>query len=534
MVKESDESNILPDDYYRVIGKRAQRNNIMAAKLVAEAVRTTLGPKGMDKMIVDPDNNVIVTNDGAEILSHLRFEHPVARMIADVSKNQERSVGDGTTTAAVFTGELLSNAERLLDMNIHPSIIIKGYKIALNKAKEFLEEISIKPKINDEILMKIAETAMTGKGTEQAKTLLADICVRAIKSILSDSSSDESLIDSSDILIRSISGGSIEDSRIVQGILLEKEKINPSMPKLIKNPKILLLDEPIQVRETEIQANVQITTPEQMHQFIDMEDEMIEEMVESIASKGINVVFCQKGIDNLAAHYLARKGILALRRLTHSEMLKLAKMTNAKIVSSVDSINDSDLGHADVVREERINDENYLFVERKESKVITIIARGSTIEGIDEVKRSIDDAIGDLITFVKTKKVVCGAGACEMALLTKLSNYSEGVVGKERLAVEAFSQALEIIPKTLAENAGLDSLSVLSNLKVEHKKGNFHMGIDESDGRVIDAFAEGIIEPFQLKLEAITSATELAIMILRIDDVIYANLSETKEKEKID
>ncbi|MDK2907787.1 MAG: archaeal chaperonin [Candidatus Woesearchaeota archaeon] len=531
MTKENEESNLLSDDYYRVIGRKAQRNNIMAAKLVAEAVRTTLGPKGMDKMIVDQNNNVIVTNDGAEILSHLRLEHPVARMIADLSKNQERSVGDGTTTAAVLTGELLSNAERLLDMNIHPSTIIKGYKNALNKTKEFLDEISIKPKINDEILIKITETAMTGKGTEQAKAILADICVRAIKAI-SDSSFDESLIDPSDILIRSISGGSIEDSRILDGILLEKEKINPSMPKMIKNPKILLLDEPIQVRETEIQANVQITTPEQMHQFIDMEDEMIEQMVEAIASHGINVVFCQKGIDNLASHYLARKGILALRRVTHSDMLKLAKMTDAKIVSSVDSISDSDLGNADIVREEKIDDENYVFIEKKESKVITIIARGSTIEGIDEVKRSIDDAIGDLITFVKTKKVVCGAGACEMALLTKLSNYSEGLVGKERLAVEAFSQALEIIPRTLTENAGLDPLTVLSNLKVEHKNGNFRMGIDESDGRIIDAFKEGIIEPFQLKSEAITSATELAIMILRIDDVIYANLSEPKEKEE--
>ncbi len=517
----------LPDEYLRVMGRKAQRNNIAAAKLVAEAVRTTLGPKGMDKMIVDSSNNVIVTNDGAEILSHLSLEHPVARMIADISKNQERSVGDGTTTAAVLAGELLSHAERLLDMNIHPSVIIKGYRMALRKAKDILKTLSTETEPDDDMLKRIAETAMTGKGAEQAKDILADICVKAVKAI-----SREKKIDPSDVMIRSIKGGSVEDSELVQGIVLEKEKVNTSMPQELKKAKVLLLDAPLEVRETEISANIQINNPEQMHKFIDMEDSMIREMIDKIEEMDVDVVFCQKGIDNLAAHYLAKKGIFALRRVKRSEMQKLAKMSKGRIISTLEEASSDDLGHIDELREDRLSEESYVFVESKTSNVVSLIARGSTVEAMDEVKRALDDAVGDLTTFMRGRRIVAGAGACEVALLTQIARYSEELTGKEQLAVRAFSEALEIIPKTLAENAGLDPIDILASLKVEHNEGHEHKGIDVFDGSIIDAFDKGIVEPFQVKLEAVVSATELAIMILRIDDVITAQPTKAQEKQE--
>ncbi len=517
---------ILPEGSKRDTGKDAQRNNIQAAKIIAETVRTTLGPKGMDKMIVNSNGEVTVTNDGVTILKEMNVEHPTAKMIVEVAKTQEDEVGDGTTTAVVLAGELLKKAEELLDDKIHPTIIAKGYRMAANEAMKILEETGEEISIKEEkTLKKIAMTAMTGKGSENNKETLADIAVKAIKSVYHE---EKVFLD--DIKIEKTVGGGVEESELIKGLVIDREKVHPNMPTRITSPKIALIDTPIEIRSTETDAKISITDPEKMQSFLEMEERMLKEMVERITKTGANVIFCQKGIDDLAQHFLAKKGIYAVRRVKKSDMEKLAKATGARIITDLKDLTEKDLGSAGIVEEVKVGEEQMTYVrECKNPRSVTILIRGGTEHVIAEVQRAIEDALGDLSAALKTKKVVAGAGSIEIELTRKLNKYAETLTGREQLAAKAFAEAIEIIPRTLAENAGLDPLDVLSGLKAAHEKGNKWAGINVFNGKIMNAWKEGVIEPLKIKTQAISSATEVAVMILRIDDII---INQPPEEER--
>ncbi len=508
---------ILPEGYQRTIGRDAQRNNIAAAKQVAETVRTTLGPKGMDKMIVDSLGDIIITNDGVTILQEMGIEHPAAKMLVEVAKTQEDQVGDGTTTAVVIAGELLKNAEALLEKDIHPTVITRGYRLAAEKANKVLNDIAetITPK-NEDILQKIAITAMTGKGAESAKDNLAKITVRAVKQV-----SEDGKFNPDYIKIETKVGGSIDESELISGILLDKERVHSSMPKKVVQAKIALIESPIEIKSTETDAKIQINDPRQLQAFLDQEEIMIKAMVDSIIKSGATVVLCQKGIDDLAQHYLAKAGIYAARRVKQSDMEKLARATGATIVSSIKELNKNDLGYAGLIEEITISDEQMTMIkECKNPKAVTLLIRGGTPHVVAEVERAVKDAIGDLGAALRNGKVVAGAGAPEIEVAKELRKYANSLSGREQLAVIAFAEALEIIPRTLAENAGLDPIDMLTELKAQHDKKQVWAGLDVFKGKVIDAWKAGIIEPLQIKTQAITSASEVAELILRIDDVI--------------
>ncbi len=512
---------ILPEDTKRTSGRDAQRLNISAAKLVAETVRTTLGPKGMDKMIVDGMGDVTVTNDGVTILEEMDIEHPSAKMMVEIAKTQEDEVGDGTTTAVVLAGELLKKAEDLLDQEIHPTIIAKGYRMAGEKAKVFLNTFSEDVKESDSALLKhIAITAMTGKGAESSKDLLADLVVRGVKRIITKNS-DGFVVDKADIKIEKKVGGGVEDSELIEGIVLDKERVHSSMPQRVEKARIALVDTALEVKNTELDAKINITDPVKMQEFLDMEEGMLRKMVDKISASGANVLFCQKGIDDNANHFLAKKGFFAVRRISKTDMEKLAKATGANIVSDLNELSSKDLGRAGVVEEKRIGDESMTYVmDCRNPKAVTLLVRGSTEHVIDEVKRAVEDAIGDTIAGLKYSKAVGGAGAPEIELSKQLLKYAESLSGREQLAVKAFAQALEIIPRTLAENAGLDPIDVLTELRAAHDKKQKWAGINVFTGKIMDAWKKGVIEPLKIKTQAVSSATEVAVMILRIDDVI--------------
>ena len=512
---------ILPEGSQRTTGKDAQRTNLMAAKLVSETVRTTLGPKGMDKMLVDSLGDIVVTNDGVTILEEMSIEHPSAKMIVEVAKTQEDEVGDGTTTAVVLVGELLKNAEKLLDENIHPTVIAKGFRIAAEKAQKILNNIAEDITEKDTVLLKnIAITAMTGKGAETAKENLGDICVKAVKQVM-DKNDNKIVIDAENIKLEKKVGAGIEDTELIQGIVLDKERVHSGMPQSLKNAKILLVDSALEVKSTETDAKIQITDPSQMQAFIDQEEKILREMVDKIVKSGANVIFCQKGIDDIAQHFLAKKGIYAARRVKKSDMEKLARATKANIITNLDDITSSDLGNAGIVQEKKIGDEQMTYVEEcKNPKAVTILVRGGTEHVVDEVKRALDDAIGDLSAALTTGKIVGGAGSTEVELSRNLRHFANSLSGREQLAVLAFADSVEVIPKTLAENAGLDSINILTELKAMHDKGKKWAGIDVFSGKVVDSWKANVIEPLKIKTQAIKSASESAIMILRIDDVI--------------
>ena len=512
---------ILPEGTQRSTGRSAQRNNIMAAKMVAETVRTTLGPKGMDKMIVDSLGDVTVTNDGVTILEEMQIEHPAAKMIVEIAKTQEDEVGDGTTTAVVIAGELLKKAEELLDNEIHATVVARGYRQAAEKAQELLRQIAAPITENDsDSLQKIAMTAMTGKGAEHAKDKLSDITVTAVKQIMEKIDGKIS-IDTDSIKIEKKVGGSVDDTELVQGIVLDKERVHPGMPKHIKDAKIALVDSAIEIKDTETDAKIQITDPSQMQAFIDMEENMLKKMVEKIYSSGANVVICQKGIDDIAQHFLSKKGIYAVRRAKKSDMDALARATGGKIVTNIDDLSKDDLGKAGVVEEVKVGDESMTYIKDcRNPKAVTILVRGGTEHVVDEIKRALEDAVGDVSAALKDGKVVAGAGAPEMEVSKGLRKFAESLSGREQLAVQAFASAIEIIPRTLAENAGLDPIDVLTELKSAHDKGEKWAGIDVFTGKVVDAWKNGVIEPLKIKTQAISSASEVAVMILRIDDVI--------------
>ncbi|MBI3052015.1 TCP-1/cpn60 chaperonin family protein [Candidatus Woesearchaeota archaeon] len=512
---------ILSEGSQRTTGRSAQKTNIMAAKAVAETVRTTLGPKGMDKMLVDSLGDVVITNDGVTILEEMSIEHPAAKMIVEVAKTQEDEVGDGTTTAVVIAGELLKQAEDLIEKEIHPTVVARGYRLAAEKAHEILNRIAEPVSAgDDETLRKIAVTAMTGKGAEQAKDALSGIAVQAVKAVM-DSENGKPSIDVENVKIEKKVGGGVEDSELIQGIVLDKEKVHPGMPRAVKQARIALLDAAIEVKNTEIETKIQVSDPAQMQAFIDMEERMLRDKVEKVAAAGANVVFCQKGIDDMAQHFMAKKGIYAARRVSKSDMEKLARATGGKIVTSLNDLGKDDLGFAGLVEELKVGNENMTYVrECRNPKSVTMLIRGGTEHVVDEVKRAMEDALGDVAAALRVGKIVGGAGASEVELAKGLRKYSESLSGREQLAVNAFAEAVEIIPRTLAENSGLDPIDVMTELKAAHDRGQKWAGINVFTGKIIDGWKEGVIEPLKIKTQAISSASEVAVMILRIDDVI--------------
>lgn len=513
---------ILPEGSQRSSGKSAQRMNIEAAKLVGETVRTTLGPKGMDKMLVDSSNEVTITNDGVTILKEIAIEHPSAKMIVEVAKTQEDEVGDGTTTAVVVAGELLKKAEGLLDMDIHPTIIAKGYRLAAEKAKEILNKNAKPLSYRDkETLKKISSTAMTGKGAEVAKEKLSEVAVEAILKIMEKDGESVKEADIDSIKLEKKVGCADSDSELIEGVVIDKERTHTNMPKELKNTKVALINSPIEIKNTEIDSKIQITDPEQLQGFLDQEESMLKKMVEQIHSTGAKAVFCQKGIDEVAQHFLAKNGILAIRRVKKSDMEAISRATGARIVTQIHELSNQDLGYAGKIEQLKVGDEEMTYIrECKNPKTVTILVRGSTEHIVDEIKRAVEDAIGDLRSALKSGWVVAGAGASETELSMQLRKYSESLSGREQLAVKAFADSCEIIPRTLAENAGLDPIDAMAELNSAHDKGKHLAGINVFTGKILDAWKKGVIEPLQIKTQAFNSASQVAEMILRIDDVI--------------
>lgn len=507
---------ILTEGSSRNRGRDAQSMNFTAAKAVASAVRSTLGPKGMDKMLVDSMGNIVITNDGATILKEMDIDHPAAKMMVEIAKTQDKEVGDGTTTAVVIAGELLRRAEDLIEQGIHPTVIVHGFQMAGEKAKEILESFAIDFKPTDtNLLKKIAETAMSGKGVESAKSLLCDLVSKAV-TVVADS---DGKVDVDDIKIEEKVGGVIEDSDIIMGIVIDKERVHPGMPKKITKAKVMLLNVPIEFTKTEVDAQITITRPDQLQAFLNEEERMTKMIVEKIIKTGANVVICQKAIVEVAQHYLSKAGILAIRRVKSSDMDKLARATGASVISSIEAISAKELGYAGVVEERKVSGEEMIFVEEcKNPKAITLIVRGGTEHVVAEYNRAIEDAIRVVSTVVEDKKFVAGGGAPEIELSLRLQEYAATVGGRAQLAIDAFATALEIIPRTLAENAGLDPIDMVVALRAAHEKGRTTFGLNVFEGKPIDMLKEGVIEPLRVKTRAISSAVETADMILRIDD----------------
>ena len=515
---------ILKEGSSRTRGRDAQGMNILAARAVAEAVRSTLGPKGMDKMLVDSLGDVVITNDGVTILKEMDIEHPAAKMIVEIAKTQEDEVGDGTTTAVILAGELLKKSENLLDQGIHPTVIAAGYRQAATKARGLLDSLAYPVTIKDEdLLKKFAITAMTGKGAEAVGEKLADLVVKSIKAVVDE----DGKVDVEDIKVEKKVGGTIGDSELIQGLVIDKERIHPNMPKTVKNAKIALIDTPLEIKKTEIDAKIEITSPDQLQRFLDQEEKMLKTMVDKIKATGANVVFCQKGVDDLVQHYLAKNGIFAVRRVKESDLKMLAKATGARVSTSIDELTKDDLGVAGLVEERKIGDENMTFVEKcKDPKAVSLILRGGTEHVVDELDRAVHDALRVVGVVVEDKKYVAGGGSTEIELALRLKDFASTVGGREQLAIEAFAESLEIIPRTLAENAGLDPIDILVNLRSKHegKKGDGKtVGINVFTGEAMDMKKAGVIEPLRVKTQAISGASEAAVMILRIDDVIAAS-----------
>ncbi|HEC57712.1 MAG TPA: thermosome subunit [Candidatus Syntrophoarchaeum butanivorans] len=516
---------ILKEGSERTRGKEAQNRNILAAKAVASAVRTTLGPKGMDKMLVDSLGDVVITNDGATILKEMDIEHPAAKMMVEIAKTQDDEVGDGTTTAVVIAGELLKKAEDLLEQDIHPTVIASGYRLAADKAYEILNEVADDVSPDDkETLLKVARTAMTGKGAEVSRDELTKLAVDAVTAVVEE----DGTVDIDNVKVEKKMGGGVEDTVLIDGIVIDKERVHPNMPKKVENAKIALLNCPIEIEKTEVDAKIEITSPDQLKLFLDEEEKMLREMVEKIKSTGANVLFCQKGIDDIAQHYLAKNGILAVRRVKESDMKKLGRATGGRVVSSVDELEPADLGEAGLVEERKIGGDEMIFVERcKNPKAVSLLLRGGTEHVVDELERGMHDALRVVGVAIEDKKVIAGGGSPETELALRLRDYASTIGGREQLAIEAFADALEIIPRTLAENAGLDPIDMLVALRSAHESGNKHAGIDVMKGEIIDMAEAGVLEPVRVKTQAVSSATEAAVMILRIDDVIAAAKSSS-------
>ena len=513
---------VLREGSERTRGRDAQSRNILAAKTIANAVKTTLGPKGMDKMLVDSMGDVVITNDGATILKEMDIEHPAAKMMVEIAKTQDEEVGDGTTTAVVFAGELLKQAEDLLEQEVHPTLIATGYRMASEKAFEILKGVAHKVAPTDtKTLKKIGVTSLTGKGAGIARDMLTDLAVDAVKMIAEEG---EKKIDIDHIKLEKKMGGSTEDTKLIRGMLIDKERVHPAMPKTVKNARIALINSALEIEKTEVDAKIEITAPEQLKSFLEEEERMLKEMVQKVTGSGANVLFCQKGIDDLAQHYLAKAGIFAVRRVKESDMKKLASATGGKIQTSLEEVRAEDLGSAGLVEERKIGGEEMTFVEDcSNPKAVSILLRGGTEHVVDELERGMHDALRVIGVALEDGKYVPGGGAAEIELALRLRDYAASVGGREQLAIQAFADAIEVIPRALAENAGLDPIDMLVALRSAHERGDKNAGLDVFKGEPTDMLEAGVIEPLRVKTQAISSGTESAVMILRIDDVIASS-----------
>ena len=514
---------ILKEGTSRSRGQDALKANIMAAKIIAESVRSSLGPKGMDKMLVDGFGDVTITNDGATILDEMEVQHPAAKMMVEVAKTQDDEVGDGTTTSVVVAGELLKKAEELLDQGIHPTVIVDGYREASSRALEVLNQIAIKIEPNDKVLLrKVAEVSLASKILAEDKEAMAELAVNAILQV-AEKTPDGYKVDIDDVKVEKKPGESLTDTSLIKGIVLDKEIVHPGMPKRVEDAKIALVDAPLEVEKTEFDAKINIENPEQMKAFLDEEEKMLKEMTDKISNSGANVLLCEKGIDDVAQHYLAKKGILAVRRVKQSDMEKLVKATGGKVVSNVNDLRPEDLGFAKLVEERKVADDKMTFVEgSKNPKAVTILVRGGSERLVDEAERAIHDALCVVRDVVLDPRVVGGGGAPEAEVARRLREHAQKLSGKEQLAVIAFGEALETLPTALAENAGLDPIDILVQLRVAHEKGQLWAGVDVNESKVADLKERGILEPIGVKIQVIKSASEAAGMILKIDDVIAA------------
>ena len=518
---------ILREGTTRNRGQEAQNTNFAAAKAVANAVRSTLGPKGMDKMLIDSMGDITITNDGVTILKEMDIEHPAGKMMVEVAKTQDAEVGDGTTTAVVIAGELLKNAEGLIAQSIHPTVIAEGYQLAAEKALVMLDGFAMTVKPTDTVLLKkIAGTALTGKNAEVSRDLLSDILVRAIV-FITDS---DGKVDISHINVEKKVGGSTDDTTLIEGMVIDKERAHPNMPKSVQDAKILLLNAALEFKKTEVNAKINISTPGQAQAFLDEEEHMVHVMVDKVVKSGATVLFCQKGIDDVAQHYLTKAGIFAVRRLKKSDIENLARATGGNIVNSIDAITKKDLGTAGLVEERKISGDEMIYISKcKNPKAVSIIVRGGTEHVVDELERAIHDALMVVSVVVEGKKIVAGGGAPETELSLQLRRYASQEGGRIQLAIEAFSAALEIIPRTLAENAGLDPIDTLVGIRAAHEAGKKTFGLDVDAGKPADMLKAGVVEPLRVKTQAISSAAEAAVMILRIDDVIASSKSAAPE-----
>ncbi len=515
---------ILKEGTTRSRGKEAQRNNIMAARVVGEVLKTTLGPRGMDKMLVDSLGDITITNDGAAILNEIDVEHPAAKMMVEIAKTQDDMVGDGTTTTVVLASELLKKAEELLDQNIHPTILVSGYRKAAQKAIEIIGKVAVPVDIEDKkTLLKVALTSMSSKAVGAAREHLAQIAIDAVKQI-AEKRGDKMIADIDNIQLVKKTGKSLLETQLIRGIIVDKEVVHPGMPKKKENAKIALLDSALEIEKTEISAEIRIRDPSQMKAFLDQETNMMAEMVQKIKASKADVVFCQKGIDDMVQHFLAKEGIIAARRVKESDMEKLSRATGAKIVSDLEDLKANDLGMAGIVEERRIGDDKMIFVEKcKDPHSVAILIRAGLERMVDEAERAMTDALSVVSDVIENNKIVAGGGAVEIEVAKELRRYATKVGGREQLAVEAFADAVEVIPRTLAENAGLEPIDVLVDLRSAHEKEDGkYIGIDVFTGKTQNSLDNGVIEPIAVKEQAVKSASESAAMILRIDDVITA------------
>ncbi|MGY5140380.1 MAG: thermosome subunit beta [Candidatus Nitrosopumilus sp. Bin_571-38] len=507
-------------------GREAQKNNIAAAKIIAEIVHSSLGPRGMDKMLVDSLGDVTITNDGATILKEIDVQHPAAKMLVEISKTTDNEVGDGTTSAVILAGALLSQAESLVDSDVHPTIIVDGYRKAARKAKEYLEEIAETITANDKtILNKIAKTSMQTKLVRKDSDQLADIIVKSVLAV-AEKDGESFQVDIDDIKVEKKAGGSIKDSTIIQGIVLDKEIVHGGMPRSISGAKIALINTALEISKTETDAKINISNPQQLKAFLDEEHKMLKTMVDKVIGSGANVVLCQKGLDDMAQHYLAKAGIIAVRRIKESDLTKLAAATGARIVTNLDDLFEKDLGAAEIVEERKIEDDKWVFVEGcKNPKSVTLLLRAGSQRVVDEVERSVHDALMVVKDVILKPQIVAGGGAPETYAATKIRGWAKSLEGREQLAAEKFADALEEIPITLAENAGMDPIDTLTLLRSKQQKGEKWTGIDVMKGKVSNMKSSDIIEPLAVKLQIISAAAEAACMILRIDDVIATQKS---------
>ena len=522
---------ILKEGTSRNRGRDAQHGNIIAAKIIAETVRTSLGPRGMDKMLVDSFGDVTITNDGATILDEMEVQHPAAKMMVEVAKTQDDEVGDGTTTSVVVAGELLKKAEDLIDKDVHPTIIVDGYRQASTQALEILKNIAIKVDPSDkQTLRRVAEVSLASKLLAEHKETMAELAVNAILQV-AEKTPDGYRVDIDDVKVEKKPGESLTDTVLIKGIVLDKEVVHPGMPKIVEEAKIALIDLPLEVEKTEFDAKINIENPEQMKAFLDEEENMLKTMVKKVTDSGANVVLCEKGIDDVAQHYLAKEGVLAVRRVKQSDIEKLVKAVGARVISNLDDLKAGDLGYAKLVEERKVADDKMLFIEgAKNPKAVSVLVRGGSERIVDEAERSLHDALCVVRDVVREPLVVAGGGAPEAEVARRLRGYSQKLSGKEQLAVIKFAEALETVPMALAENAGLEPIDIMVQLRAAHEKGQVWAGVDVQDGKVSNLQERGILEPLSVKVQVIKSSTEAAGMILKIDDVIASAKSRDAGK----